>query len=286
MTAAFAPGEAKRLQVDGAAVDSLMDVSIRPLLTVFLPDRLELVKGPPAVRRSHLDQLIAALWPTRVPTRRSYSQTLAQRNALISRIRSHGVGRQALEPWDQQLASHGIDLMSDRAAAVAAVSGASSKAAAELGLDGEVVVRYRPRSRAESAEQLAAELSERAAADLARGFTTHGPHRDELALLRDGRELRSYGSQGQQRLAVLALLLAERGAIARQRGVLPVALLDDVMSELDRDRRQALVARLRRDGGQAVITASEPEHVPSARGTDVAAVAVSAAGTITAHDEA
>jgi DNA replication and repair protein RecF len=167
---------------------------------------------------------------------------------------------------------------------VAAVSEGSSRAAAELGLEGEVVVRYRPRSRAESAEQLAAELGERTEADLERGFTTHGPHRDELALLRDGRELRSYGSQGQQRLALLALLLAEREAIARLRGVLPVALLDDVMSELDRDRRQSLVARLRKDGGQAVITASEPEHVPSGRGTGITAVSVSDAGAITAHD--
>jgi DNA replication and repair protein RecF len=284
LTVAFAPGEAKRLLIDGAAADSLMEVSVRPLLTVFLPERLELVKGPPAVRRSHLDQLVAALWPTRVATRRSYAQTLAQRNALISRIRSHGMGRQALEPWDQQLARHGIALMEDRAAAVAAIDKGSSQAAAELGLDGEVVVRYRPRSRARGAEELAAELSERTEADLERGFTTHGPHRDELALLREGRELRSYGSQGQQRLALLALLLAEREAIARLRGALPVALLDDVMSELDRDRRQALVARLRDDGGQAVITASEPEHVPGSRGPDVTMVSVSGAGTITVHD--
>jgi DNA replication and repair protein RecF len=284
LTVAFAPGEAKRLQIDGAPVDSLMEAGVRPLLTVFLPERLEVVKGPPAVRRAHLDQLVAALWPARVATRRSYAQTLGQRNALISRIRIYGVGREALAPWDQQLARHGIALMEDRKTAVGAMSEGFSRAAAELGLAGGVSVRYRPGSRAASPEELAAELSERIESDLERGFTGHGPHRDELMLLRDNRELRSYGSQGEQRLALLALLLSEREAIARLRGALSVALLDDVMSELDRGRREALVTRLRADGGQAVITASESEHVPGAHSPDVTTVSVSATGTVTAYD--
>src|SRR5205807_595763 len=82
----FVPGEPKRMRVDGSDVERLLDVSDRPLVSVFLPDRLELVKGAPAHRRAHLDQVVAALWPSRVGTRRSYAQSLAQRNALISRI--------------------------------------------------------------------------------------------------------------------------------------------------------------------------------------------------------
>src|SRR5450755_337414 len=81
----FAPGEPKRMRVDGAAVERLLDVAQRPLVSVFLPDRLELIKGPPSLRRAHLDQLVAAMWPSRVLTRRTYAQTLAQRNALIGR---------------------------------------------------------------------------------------------------------------------------------------------------------------------------------------------------------
>ena len=98
-------------------------------------------------------------------------------------------------------------------------------------------------------EELAAELAERLDADLERGFTSHGPHRDDLALLRDGRELRVYGSQGEQRLALLALLLAERDVLDEERGAPPLLLLDDVMSELDAERRARLVARL--GAGQA-----------------------------------
>lgn len=279
LSVGFAPGEPKRLLIDGSPVESLIEAVARPLMTVFLPDRLDLVKGPPAVRRAHLDQLVTALWPARVATRRSYARALAQRNALIARIRNGGGGREALSAWDLKLALHAIDLMGDRAAAVGALRGSFVRLAAELGLEGDLEVAYRPRSRAESAEQLAAELATRTESDLERGFTAHGPHRDELSLLRNKRELRTYGSQGQQRLALLALLLAEREAIGQHRGVLPVALLDDVMSELDQDRRRALTTLLRGHGGQAVITASEAEHVPGATATDTTVVAVSKDGS-------
>jgi DNA replication and repair protein RecF len=111
---------------------------------------------------------------------------------------------------------------------------------------------------------LAAELAERVPSDLDRGFTGHGPHRDDIVLLRDGRDLRAFGSQGQQRLALLALLLAEREAIAQLRGATPLMLLDDVMSELDHDRRDALVELLRSGSGQSVVTTTDLEHVPGA----------------------
>ena len=126
-------------------------------------------------------------------------------------------------------------------------------------------LRYQPRSEAESAEALAAELAERLDSDLERGFTGHGPHRDDLGFRREGRELRSYGSRGQQRLGLLALLLAEREELAAERGAAPLLLLDDVMSELDATRRERLTDLLRRDG-QAVITTTELDHVPGGGG--------------------
>jgi DNA replication and repair protein RecF len=122
-------------------------------------------------------------------------------------------------------------------------------------------VRYRPRSAAADPAGLAAELAERRQADLERGFTAHGPHRDELVLALDGAPLRSYGSQGQQRAALLALLFAERELLTERRGRPPLMLLDDVMSELDAERRE-LLADLLRAGGQAIVTATEAEHVP------------------------
>lgn len=277
----FAPGEPKRLLIDDAPVDSMLDSHLRPRLTVFLPERLELVKGPPAVRRSHLDQLVAALWPARVQTRRAYVQTLAQRNALIARIRGYGGSHGGLAAWDLQLARHGIALMADRSAAVDAISEGFSEVAEALGVGAPAAVVYRPRSRARSTQELADELATKTRSDLERGFTGHGPHRDELSLLRDGRELRTYGSQGQQRLGLLALLLAERDAIGRLRGSLPVMLLDDVMSELDHGRRSALSLRLRAGAGQSVVTSAESSHVPGADSPEVVAVSVSPGGMLT-----
>jgi len=274
LSVGFQPGEPKRLKVDGAPVERLTDSPARPLVSVFLPDRLELVKGAPTARRAHLDQLVAALWPARSATRGHYSRAMAQRNALLGRIRGGRVGEGALDAWDAELARWGIALRDDRAAAVARVAGAYPALAAELGLAGAAELRYRPRSRAASAEELAGELLERRASDLERGFTQHGPHRDELLLLRDGRELKAFGSQGEQRLALLALLLAERAVLTEERGAPPLMLLDDVMSELDADRRGMLVARLD-DGGQAVVTTTDLGHVPGAGAAGVVRLKVS-----------
>ncbi len=274
LTVGFSPGEPKRMRVDGAPVERLVEVSERPRLSVFMPDRLELIKGAPSLRRAHLDQFVAALWPARVATRRAYAQTLAQRNALISRLRTGSASRVALTSWDAQLARQGIALMEDRRAAVEAMSEGFRRCCAELGLDGEPRLAYRPRSRAVEVEQLHAELTERIDGDLERGFTSHGPHRDDVTSVREGRELRAYGSQGQQRLALLALLLAEREAIAARRHTPPVLLLDDVMSELDRDRRRALVELLRAAGGQSVITATDLDQVPGSADSRVTRLAV------------
>jgi DNA replication and repair protein RecF len=274
LSVGFAPGQPKRMRVDGAPVERLLDVADRPLLSVFLPDRLELIKGPPSVRRAHLDQFVAAMWPARAATRRVYAQALAQRNALIARIRGGSGSRTSLATWDAQLARHGVALMRDRGCAVQALTEPFGILTDALGLAGEPSVSYRPRSRAATPEELAAELAERIDSDLERGFSAHGPHRDELATTCHGRDLRTYGSQGQQRLAVLGLLLAERDAIAEHRGATPVMLLDDVMSELDRDRREALVELLR-GTGQSVITTTDLEHVPGGGEPGVTRLAVS-----------
>lgn len=258
----FAPGEPKRLRVDGLAVERLSVGAPRPPVSVFMPDRLELVKGAPALRRGHLDQFAAALWPARSGTRADYGRALAQRNALVARIRAGRSPSSGLDPWDAELARHGALLISNRAGASELIGPAFARRSQDLGLPDAAALRYRPRSSAQSAEELRAELGSRREEDLSRGFSAHGPHRDELELTHGGRTLRAYGSQGQQRIALLALLFAERDVLV-ERGQAPLMLLDDVMSELDAVRRELLVG-LVRGGGQAVITATEPEHVPGA----------------------
>ena len=270
----FEPGRPKLMRADGATVERMLDVESRPLVSVFLPDRLELIKGAPALRRAHLDQFVSALWPARAETRRLYSQALAQRNALIARIRSGRGSRASLESWDAQLARHGVALMADRGRAADLLAEPFGRLGAALGLHDEPRVSYRPRSRASDPAQLIAELAERIDGDLERGFTGHGPHRDDLATEHGAHDLRAYGSQGQQRLALLGLLLAEREVISEHRPAPPLMLLDDVMSELDRDRRQSLVDLLRSTAGQSVITATDLEHVPGSTDDDVTHLAV------------
>jgi DNA replication and repair protein RecF len=175
--------------------------------------------------------------------------------------------------WDAELARHGIALMADRAAVVEALRPRFADHAAGLGFSGEPDVLYHPRSKADTPEALAAELAERLESDIERGFTGHGPHRDELVLRREGRELRAYGSRGQQRLGLLALLLAEREVLATSRGSAPLMLLDDVMSELDAGRRERLVDMLLR-GGQSVITTTDVAHVPRADEPGVTRLAI------------
>jgi DNA replication and repair protein RecF len=218
---------------------------------------------------------VAALWPARSGTRRDYGQALAQRNALVARIRGGRASRAALASWDAQLARCGVALMQDRASAAESIAEPARRIGGELGLDLALDLSYQPRSRAVDAAHLAAELAERVDQDIERGFTGHGPHRDELAMKLGGRDLRAYGSQGQQRVSLLALLLAEREAIAAWRGAPPVMLLDDVMSELDHSRRQALIELLRMGAGQSVITTTDLEHVPGATEDGVVRLTVS-----------
>jgi DNA replication and repair protein RecF len=266
----FQPGEPKRLRVDGAPVERFGSDVPRPLTVVFLPERLELVRGGPSLRRAHLDQFAAALHPALSDLRSRYSRALAQRNALVAR---RSVAPGMLDPWDGELARLGWELMQERARAADVLAEPFARAAAELGLPERAELSYRPRSHATSADELRAELAERHAADLQRGFTAHGPHRDELLFAHGGRPLRAFGSQGQQRVGLLALLLAEREVLLEQRGRSPLMLLDDVMSELDAERRQRL-AELLRGGGQALITATEAEHVPGAADAGVVTIHV------------
>lgn len=272
----FQSGEPKRLRVDGAAVATLAGSEARPLVSVFLPDRLELVKGSPARRRGHLDQVVAALWPASAATRSAYSRALSQRNALLGRARA-GASRDALDAWDAELARHGAELMADRRRATGLLAAPFADRARDLGLPEPGELAYRPRSAAVDADGLAAELRERRDADLERGFTAHGPHRDDVLLSHGGLALRSYGSQGQQRVALLALLFAERDILAEHRGSAPLMLLDDVMSELDDTRRERL-AELLGGGGQTMITATDAERLPAS--LDAAAAVTVSAGAV------
>jgi DNA replication and repair protein RecF len=261
LLAALDRGGERRHRLDGRPLSGAPGE--RPLLSVFHPDRLQLIKGAPAHRRAHLDRLCAALWPARADLRSRFGRTLAQRNALVARVRAGLAVADSLASWDSRLASEAEPLIEARAEAVAALERPFAEHAEELGLH-EVAVSYRPRAEGDR-EALLDELEHRRESDLGRAYTSYGPQLDEVELRIGGRTLRRFGSQGQQRVALLALLFAERAALLAAARPAPLMLLDDVMSELDPEHRELLVATLA-DAGQALITATEPGHVPGSEG--------------------
>jgi len=260
LLASVSRAEGRRHLLDGGPADPATMARNRPPVAVFAPDRLSLIKGPPSERRAHLDGFAAARWPARAELRKRYGQALAQRNALLSRL-AGGLGAAAeLDIWDASLAEAAAPLVASRDEAIAELSGPFAATAAELGLEGGASLEYAPRASG-SAEEIRVGLEQRRDQDLRLGRSSWGPHLDELKLATAGRSLRRYGSQGQQRAALLALLFAEREALLVARRVTPLLLLDDVMSELDPGRRERLVQRLG-DGGQALITAADEESLP------------------------
>jgi DNA replication and repair protein RecF len=259
LLASVSRSEGRRHLLDGSPADPATIARSRPPVAVFAPDRLTLVKGPPAERRAHLDGFVAARWPARGELRRRFGQAVAQRNALLSRLAAGHGSPEDLRIWDAGMADAAAPLVEARAEAVAELAGPFATAAAELGLE-SAALEYAPRA-AGSAEEIRVGLEERREQDIRLGRSSWGPHLDELKLNSGDRSLRRFGSQGQQRAALLALLFAEREALLAARRVTPLLLLDDVMSELDPGRRERLVARLD-DGGQVLITAADAEQVP------------------------
>jgi DNA replication and repair protein RecF len=261
LMAAISRTEGRRHLLDGNPADPATLARHRPPVAVFAPDRLTLVKGPPAERRAHLDGFVSARWPARAELRKRYGQAVAQRNALLSRLHAGYGSPEDLRIWDDGMAQAAAPLIEARSEAVAELAGPFADAAAELGL-AEATLEYAPRAQG-SAEEIRAGLEERRDQDIRLGRSSWGPHLDELKLSAGGKSLRKYGSQGQQRTSLLALLFAERQALLEARRVTPLLLLDDVMSELDPGRRDRLVSRLG-DGGQVLITAADEESVPAA----------------------
>ena len=260
LLASVSRSEGRRHLLDGSPADPATLARSRPPVAVFAPDRLSLVKGAPSERRAHLDAFLGARWPSRAELRKRYGQALAQRNALVSRLAAGFGSAHELDAWDAALAEAAATLVAARAEAVAELGEPFAEAAAELGLEGGAELEYAPRAEG-GAEQIREGLAQRREQDLRLGRSSWGPHLDELKITAAGRSLRRYGSQGQQRASLLALLFAEREVLQAARRVTPLLLLDDVMSELDPGRRERLVGRLA-GGGQALLTAASEESVP------------------------
>lgn len=241
-------------------------------VVLFWPEDLQLVKAGPDGRRRLLDVVMAQLDARAAADLLRYRHVLEQRNVLLRQLRAGTGSTAALDGFTRELVGSGARIQVARAELVSALTPHGREALAQIGGGEELGLRYLPDGGMEpGADRDAAEraltdtLQRRRDDEIARGATLAGPHRDDLELLIAGRPARTAASQGQQRSIVLALKLAEVRHIAARAGVMPVLLLDDVLSELDPGRRRDLLAGLAAAGLQTLITSSEPlpESLPA-----------------------
>jgi DNA replication and repair protein RecF len=256
VSVALSATEPKRAHLDGAVLRSAEQLRGELATLVFTPDRLVVVKGGPAARRAYVDRSLGGLYPARAHLSMDYAAAVGQRNAALRRVAVGISDREVLAPWTAQVADLGAMLTAARRDVIELLQPSFADRAGELGLDAA--------SLAYAAEPpTISELESRLARDLERGTTGAGPHLDEIGIRSGDRDLRTFGSQGEQRLAVLALLLAEAELIGQRRRVAPLLLLDDALSELDGSRRRTLSERIGAMG-QTIVTATGSEALPLA----------------------
>jgi len=213
---------------------------------MFTADDLELVYGSPAIRRRYMDILISQLDQQYLRTLQRYQRVLTQRNSLLKAIREGRSHEGELAFWDEQLVSEGEYIIGQRRLCIQELS--EMAAPIQQGLSGNgdpFQIIYQPNvslndcaDQRSIGESIQASLLERRRRELAQGVTVTGPHRDDLVMLLGGMDVEAYASRGQSRTVVLAMKLAEAGYLKARRGQEPILLLDDVLSELDTQRRE------------------------------------------------
>lgn len=279
---AGAPLLRKEVRVNGVSRRAIDLVGQMPTV-LFLPQDIELISGSPSVRRRYLDIALCQMQHDYCRSLSAYNKVLDQRNALLKNLRDQGGPREQLAFWDEQLVAQGSLLVARRAAFLAELETEANQRQQAL-TDGRerLHVRYLPSLepngndlasgdaallREPTPLYLAGDHASIVAAfqtalartrqrEIAAGMSLLGPHRDDVQFTAQGRDLRTYGSRGQQRTAALSVKLAEVAIMQRALGAPPLLLLDDVMSELDGSRRGLLLEALS-GVQQALVTTTD-----------------------------
>ena len=255
----YAPGQKKRLTVDGAPAQSLAEYAAGGAgvrVIHFFPDDIRIVKGAPADRREFLDNLLSSLRPSYARAVADYAKAVQHRNQLLRRIRDGYSSEKTLATWDRKVAELGEKVLEGRTAAVGPLEELFKDSLRALYGSEKAALRY---SYSAPLESYSEALREAHSADIERGTTSVGPHRDDFEVTLGGVNLTTFGSQGQQRLATLALKFAARDYVRWATGDDPILLFDDVMSELDEQRREYL-ADYFLESTQALISTTNLEY--------------------------
>ncbi len=228
---------------------------------LFSPEDILLVSGEPPLRRRYLDVLLSQGEPGYLADLLAYQRFLSGRNGLLRRAASAPVQEGEWDFWEKGLSETGFRIVQRRAAFLESLNAVLPPHYARLSSQSEAVQAvYKPSLLADSAGSYREALEKARSRDTERGSTGLGPHRDDVELLLHGRPAALYASRGEWRSLVLALKWGEAAFLTRQGGEPPVFLLDDVFSELDAARQEALLDSLK--GSQAFITTTHLDFLP------------------------
>jgi DNA replication and repair protein RecF len=248
----------KRVLLNGVGLPRASDVLGRlPCVCISSAD-LAIVTGEPSDRRLFLDLELSQLYPAYLRHLAVYKRALEHRNSLLKTAQSERVGTELFETWETELSNHGVAMREIRSRFLNGLLSHARAAHSQMGGGEELSLAYVPKDPAVTGQEFSQALEDHRQTEIYRGTTTIGPHRDDVRIEIGGREARAFGSQGQQRTAMLSLKLGTMELERGERGAPPMLLLDDILSDLDEDRRARLMEWVLQKAGQTLLTCTEP----------------------------
>lgn len=247
-------GNKKNIYLNGIKIKKLSELLGNLNIVIFTPDDINILKGGPQNRRRFLDIMISQLRPNYMHILNLYIKTMEQRNNYLRQIKEEHKDENLLEIWDEKLAEYAIKIYEYRKEFI-------EKIIKKLDIihknitNEEEQIELEYVTECDSKEKYLKLLKERRKLDIIKGFTTKGVHRDDFMIYINKKDIKIFGSQGQNRTAMLSLKLAELQVIYDEIGEYPILLLDDFMSELDKTRRKNFLENI--EGTQVIITGTE-----------------------------
>ena len=247
-------GKRKNIYINGIKIKKLSELLGNINIVIFTPDDINILKGGPQNRRKFIDIMISQLRPNYMHILSLYLKTIEQRNNYLRLIREEKKGENLLDIWDEKLADYAVKICEYRTEFISKIKEKIDKIHSDITNEKEKIeIEYL--TQCQEKEEFLNILKQRRKLDIIKGFTTKGIHRDDFIIYINGKEINIYGSQGQNRTAMLSLKLAELQVIYDEIDEYPILLLDDFMSELDKSRRKNFVENIEKN--QVIITGTE-----------------------------
>ena len=247
-------GNKKNIYLNGIKIKKLSELLGNLNIVIFTPDDINILKGGPQNRRRFLDIMISQLRPNYMHILSLYLKTIEQRNKYLRQTKEEHKDENLLEIWDEKLAEYALKIYEYRKEFIEKIIKKINIIHNNI-TNGEEQIELEYITECDSKEKYLKLLKERRKLDIIKGFTTKGVHRDDFMIYINKKDIRIFGSQGQNRTAMLSLKLAELQVIYDEIGEYPILLLDDFMSELDRTRRENFLENIK--GTQVIITGTE-----------------------------